>query len=342
MSEITTIVDAYHGDPRHTQLFALAHQTPEVLGILKSASFDEGVLDSLPNAAFAWEDQRRFPVHTKEDTLASVLYRSKVAGYVPPDVDRALADACAAWQLVGVLQGLATAGSEKTASEAVEPTYAVPSLRRLPIDTADQVKLAAEVLERDKDQLDLDTMLDSFVRVAKAASEQGVPLTEKVASYAGLRSCGVGPLLEQVGLRAARTKHAGAQAAFGQLETALAQLPAMIYDRTVLVKMASSLYELDQIGGLDGKYARGLLHPLEAVFNGGISKVAMGGAGACDVAGMQVPVETLMQLPAGIWDQIDVPELGELAQGGDAAQFKQVFDTLPMDLKLILARQLGG
>jgi len=117
------------------------------------------------------------------------------------------------------------------------------------------------------------------------------------------------------------------------------QLPSRVYDRAVLTKIASSLHTLDQLGQVENHYGKRLRDPLEAVFNAASIKVAAQGE-LCDVGGMQVPLQTLMTLPPQIWEQLDVPELGEIAQSGDAAQFQQVFDTLPRDLKLILAKQL--
>jgi len=111
-------------------------------------------------------------------------------------------------------------------------------------------------------------------------------------------------------------------------------------DRKQLTKLAGAIDHLDRAAGLDKHYDRKLLDPMQTVFNTDmlLTKVAN-----CmvDLGGMQVPCETLMNLPPDIWHQVDMPEMAELAQSGDSAQFKQVFDTLPVDLKMVLAKQIG-
>jgi len=37
-----------------------------------------------------------------------------------------------------------------------------------------------------------------------------------------------------------------------------------------------------------------------------------------------------------------VPEMAQIAASGDAAQFQQVYATLPQDIKMTLERQLGA
>ncbi len=49
-----------------------------------------------------------------------------------------------------------------------------------------------------------------------------------------------------------------------------------------------------------------------------------------------------MGLPPEIWQQVDAPEVGEVAQSGDPVQFKQVFDTLPLDVKMALQAHVVG
>ena len=113
-------------------------------------------------------------------------------------------------------------------------------------------------------------------------------------------------------------------------------MPPYIQDRTNLIKLASTIDQLDRFAGLEKHYDRKLPDPLQTVFN--TEKTAME---MVDVAGAQVPVETLMQLPPEVWQQIDMPELGERAQAGDPAAFKQAFDTMPLDIKVVLKAQLG-
>jgi hypothetical protein len=51
-------------------------------------------------------------------------------------------------------------------------------------------------------------------------------------------------------------------------------------------------------------------------------------------------IDVLMQLPVEIWEQVDVPEMAQLAQSGDRESFAQVWATLPADIKMIIQKQL--
>jgi len=449
-----TIVDQYHGDPLYAQLHVLSRERPLVREMLKTAAFEKVAVDSLPSTAFAWEDERRFPIHTKEDAVASILYRSKCAS-VPSHVDDKLTKAT---EIYGIedhvfATKVAQVGLTKVA-------YALPDDERLPLGNEGQIKVAEYVLKRDYQLLPLEKRADAFSKLAMAAREQGVELEPITMKMAGMTICSTQMLRDWLGARAAATeklaatiqmglgdilegpshianvyKHnftpsnwftpqatsydrpegattmgsapvskqpptkvafnAGATyiehgpgkyvpitgvadggyelgapevalpagrrsiglpeyqeaakalvaaqqaqkvaAAFDKLADDLRRSPPYIQDRPSLVKLAAAIDTLDRLAGLEQHYDRKLPDPLQTVFN--TEKVAME---MVDVAGMQVPVDTLMQLPPEIWEQVDMPELAEIAQAGDPVMFKQVFDTMPLDIKVVLQAQLGG
>lgn len=321
------IIDQYHGDPLLTRLYAALDDRPRALDAVKTASFDPELATALPDRAFAWDGERRFPIHTREDTIASVVYRSKYAGAVPGFVDEALNDAVEAY---GIDPTLFTSTSPAVKVAAAPVEYALPALERLPLGDAEQVKVAEQVLLRDSAILPLDERVLAFAKVASAAASAGVALHPDVGAYAGLNACNTQMLRDRIGARAATTKVAECQAAYDALDTALAGMPPLLNDRETLLKLAARLEDLDQVSGVAAHYGRKIFDPMKTVFNAGEKVANDGGA------------QALMQLPRDVWEQVDAPEMADLAERGDVATFMQAYETLPMDIKMVLKRQFGG
>ena len=325
------INDQYNGDPSYAELHVLTRSRPLAREMLKQADFiaKKASVDDLPSTAFAWEDERRFPIHSKEDALASLLYRSKLGSAVPAHVDSKLDKAAEVYGLKHVVTAPTKIAHEKIA-------YALPDQQRLPLDSKADVLVAEHVLTRDYDRLPLEKRAEAFSNLAAAAKTQGVALSGFATKMAGLSVGNTETIKMWLGARAAATT-GKVQEAFDKLASALDNAPVTISNRKELIKLASVISELDKKAGLDKHYDRKLPDPLLTVFN--TEKVA---EDMCDVAGMAMPVSQLMSIPAEVWEQLDAPEVGELAQAKDVEQFKAVFATLPLDIKMVLKRQLGG
>lgn len=325
------INDQYNGDPSYAELHVLTRSRPLAREMLKQADFvaKKASVEDLPTSAFAWQDERRFPIHTKEDTIASLLYRSKLGSAVPKHVDALLEKAATIFKVKHVV------AEAKVASTTEKVAYALPESERLPINNAAEVKLAEHVLMRDYAKLPLEKRAEAFSRVYEAAKHHDVTLTPFTTKMAGVGFSDTKRVKDWVEARAAAVsdKH---QVAFDKLASALDSAPAVLQDRKQLIKLASLISELDKKAGLDKFYDRKLPDPLQTVFN--MDKVA---EPMCDLGGMQVPCSTLMSLPSDIWESVDMPELAEVASSGDAAQFKAVFDTVPLDVKMVLRGQLS-
>ncbi len=320
-----SVVDQYNGDPTYAQLQAVARDVPVAREMLKTASFDKEAVDNLPSTAFAWEDLRRFPVHNKQETIASIFYRNKCASYVPIDVDTKLATAA---KIYGI--DLAAFNSVKVASTE-EPNYALPEIKRLPLNTEGQIKTAEQVLCRDFTRLPIEMRADAFSRLVKAAGEHNMELSPLAYKLGGLTVCDKTQLCDWLEARSTASQNTAQKVAFQKLADGLRHAPQIIEDRKDLVKVASTIAELDKQAGLEKFYDKKLPDPLMTVFN--TTKVA---EDMCDVAGKKVACAKLMGLPDSVWDQVDVPELGKIAEAGDLGQFKSAFDTLPLDIKVVL------
>ena len=78
MPEIFDIYD----DPTGSVLKVIATERP-IPGFVKSASFGIGPVGRKTKKAFAWPEERRFPIDTPQDLYTSVLYFEKTANKIP-------------------------------------------------------------------------------------------------------------------------------------------------------------------------------------------------------------------------------------------------------------------
>lgn len=328
---MSRIIDQYSGDPTHAMLYVLLKDKPQAKELLKTASFDVEKVESLPDSAFAWPDTRKYPIHTREDTVASLLYRTKEAS-VPEDVDERLVTAA---KVYGITAGMLRSPMTKEA-EAVEIPYALPEYKRLPLSNAAEIKMAEVVLCRDFSRLPLLKRADAFTRVVESAKKHNVELSPFTLKMAGLTTSDTAVLRTWLDARAAASSGAISEA-FDKLSEELKKAPSVLQNRKELIKLASTISILDERAGLDRHYDQKLPDPLLTVFN--TEKRA---EEVIDLGGTTVPVSQLMQLDPQIWELVGVPELAEIAQSGDAVQFKQIMDTLPLDIKTTLAGSIGN
>jgi hypothetical protein len=327
------IIDQYNGDPLYSELHVLTRDYPFARQMLKTAAFEErkNTVAALPSAAFAWEDERRFPLHTKEDTLASLFYRSKCAFHVPEEVDAKLTAAAQIYKI----DRSAFNKLQKTAS-AAETQYALTEEKRLPLMGVAQIKMAEEVLHRDYRDLTLEKRAEAFKNLHIAARRFQVALAPLSMKFAGVTGSDTQFVREWIEARAAASKDPTHQAGFDKLASAVGQMPRYVSDRAILVKLATTIAQLDAHANLNKYYDRGIPDPLLTVFNQ--EKVA---GDMVDVGGMEFPVSKLLEVPPEMWEQVDAPELGELAASGDVDSFTQAFSTLPLDIKMMIRGNLA-
>lgn len=327
---IMRIPDQYNEDPTHAELFVLLKNKPQAKEMLKSASFDKASEEALPSSAFAWPEERRFPIHTKHDTVASILYRTKLGSYVPKHVDENLSKAT---DVYGITEELFV--ETKVAAASKEEVFALEDEKQLPLNTVEQIKVAQEVLCEQFEKLPLEKRAIAFSNLEAAATKHKVPLTGVALKLAGLTKCAAPILRNWLEARAAVTT-GDVSEAFDKLASAYSKV-GEISDRKHMFKLAETIATLDKVAGLEKHYDRKLPDPILTVFN--TTKLASDLM--CDVGGVPMSVQQLMGLPGTVYSDLGVPELAELSVDPDPAQFKAVFDTMPLDIKVALRGNLS-
>lgn len=319
-----SIVDQYH-DTAYGVLYQRLAEFPDLYEVVKTAELEPGGDTALPSSAFAWPDERRFPLHTREQAAISYMY-AKTASEVPDEVRLRLENAL---QVYGVsLESYATA---KVASASTESRYAIPELQLLDLN---DIEKTASVFEEQAERLTPELRATAAVAIAS----EGVRPSVKLAQYAGLTTCNTRRAADWIEARAevADETH---KLAYRRLAEGMRAQPVEVTDRYGLAKVAAAIDDLDREAGLRKYYDRRLPDPLRTVFN--TEKIS---GETVDVAGHPISVEELSKLSASFWSDLGGPELArEVAPGGrvDPSKVAMVVETLPLDLKLVLRKQMG-
>ena len=337
----TTIRDQYH-DPAYGTLYHLLQDRPAVAAFIKHAELDDNRGDTLPDTAFAWPQRRLFPIDTPENTVLSSLYREKVAA-VPADVDQLLKQAQEVYGVKLLLEAARQQAQQaqqvKTAAAQDDAIYLLPSVHRLRVKTAADVKVAEKLLLEQYPRLSLEDRAEGFINLAKVARDKGVTLEPATHRMAGMTVCTTKVATDLIEARRMATKQPLFQQAYEKLALALKQSGReTIHDRDELVTLADTVAKLDKEAGLDRLYDKKIIDPIRTVFN--TDKLA---EQMVDLAGREVALSKLAALPSTFWeDVIGKDILQDVTTGGriDSVKLGQVVPTLPLDLRLILKHQV--
>jgi hypothetical protein len=328
------IRDQYH-DPAHATLAHLLHENPSAYEFVKAAELKQTDFNGLQDSQFAWPERRLFPINSAENTVLSSLYRAKTAA-VPVEVDDALRSAQV---IYGVKHLLAETRQKSAAAPAVKSDtkddYLLPEHSRLRVKTAENVKAAEELLHRDYSRLGLEDRATAFTNLVKKARHLGVALKPETHRMAGFTLCTTKLAMEAIEARAAAAKQPLFKTAYDKLAAAFQKRGEFFADREQLLEAAQTLAHLDKQAGLDKMYDKGLPDPIRTVFN--TDKLA---EDYVDVSGRQIAVSKLASMPGTFWDDVLGPEYSTEFKTKTGEELRQLIDTLPLDLKLILKHQV--
>ena len=326
------VIDQF-SDPALGILVKHLHEMPALEAFVKTAEMDSNVAAALPNTAFAWPDERKFPIHTPEHAALSYAYTSKTAGIVPPFVEDAIKQAL---EVYGVPESV----FERVKEAAEEPSaYLLPERRLFAVKTAEDVEHAQSSLVDQMEKLPLEdraTACSNLVKIAKVTNTTLHPRVMKLAGFVVSDTHKVRTWLE-ARAEACDTTHTSEKVAYQALADGLHRAPAESADREGLIKLASAIAQLDESAGLVRHYDRKLPDPLQTVFN--TEKTA---AGTIDVDGKLCSLSKLAAMPLSFWEDLGGKEMvDEIAPGGvmNNQKLAEVIATLPLDLKRTLKAQ---
>lgn len=320
-------------DPTLATLIRLVEGRPKIAAAVGDADIEPNELEALPDHAFAWPEERAFPVHSREHTILSRVYRENLAS-VPIYVDRALKEACAVYEIDETLFT-----REKQAAPVNNPDdYLLPDFMRLSVRSADQVKHAEMVLLDGYQKLDTEHRAMACSRLLEKAAHFGVTLNPLMHKLAGFTITSTAVLKDWLEARKEAAPVAYKEA-FQKLANATKTQPKEIRDRATQVKLAEVISELDKKAGLRKHYDKRLPDPMQTVFN--TTKVAGQGV---DLNGRFVPMARLASYPATFYGDILgedlVREAGDGRGGMDPHKLAAILETLPRDMKGMLSQNM--
>jgi hypothetical protein len=325
-------VDQFH-DPMLAVLANLVASRPKVAAAVADYDIKPEEVGGLPDNAFAWCEKRAFPVHSREHTILSRVYRANVPN-VPPHVDDAIKEAC---DIYGIPDELFE--QEKTAAVTENlDDYLLPSLKRLPVRSAEQVKTAETALLDNYKKLSLEHRAEACKRLIDKAAAYNVRLNPLMHKLAGFTVTSTRQLSDWI---EARTMAAPDiyKAAFQKLANVVKELPAEINNRDQQIKLAETIGALDEKAGLVKYYDRKLPDALQTVFN--TEKIAGHGV---DLNGHFVPLAKLALYPSTFYGDILGDDLVREASDGrggmDPQKLAAILQTLPRDMKNLLASHI--
>lgn len=321
-------------DPTLARLVRLVSNRPKVAELVKEADVLPEELDTLPSDAFAWPEKRAFPLHSREHAAMSRLYREDYRGAVPSHVDVRLKEACDVYGLSDDLFA-----TPKLAAVQDDPEdYLLPDLKRLPVKTAAQVKLAEEKLLDGYKKLSVEHRAMACRRLLDKAAAFDVKLHPLMHKLAGFTVTSTRILADWLEARREAAPEAFKEA-FQKLADATKRQPAELRDRGEQIKIAEAIAELDKKAGLVRHYDRRLPDALQTVFN--TNKVAGHGI---DLNGHFVPMARLASYPSSFYGDVLGDDLVREASDGrggvDPHKLAAILETLPRDMKHMLAQQM--
>lgn len=320
-------------DPSLALLVNLVSDRPKVASLIAETDVEPEELEKLPDSAFAWPEKRAFPVHTREHAIMSRVYRENLPA-VPSHVDATLKEAC---DIYGIADDVFA--REKKASVDNPEDYLLPDLKRLPIRSAEHVKIAEEKLLNGFTKLSVAHRAMACKRLVDKAAQYNVGLHPLMHKLAGFTVASTKVLTDWLEARKEAAQAAEHKLAFQKLANETRKMPAELRDRDQLVKMAEVIDELDKMAGLSKYYDKKLPDPILTVFN--TDKIAGNGV---DLNGHFVPLTRLASYPASFYadalgDDL-VREASDGRGGVDPYKLATIIETLPRDMKGFLAQQM--
>jgi hypothetical protein len=326
------MVDQYR-DPTLAVLVHLVAGRPKLAAAVEDVDIQPDEAALLPTSAFAWPEKRAFPLHTREHAMLSRVYRENSTN-VPPHVDAAIKEAC---DLYGITDDLFARVKQAAPVEDPE-NYLIPARRLSPVRNAEEVKVAEEKVIAGYTKLAVETRALVCTRLVEKAAHFGVTLKPQTHKLAGFTVTSTKTLKDWLGARVAAAP-AQYKQAFQKLADAVEALPPEIRDRNTQIKLAEVIDTLDKKAGLVRFYDRKLLDPLLSVFN--TPKVAGHGV---NLGSKFVPMARLAAYPASFFGDVLGEDLVREASDGrggmDPHKLAAILETLPLDMKNVLAQQM--
>ena len=135
--------------------------------------------DNLTKEAFAWPDEKLFPIYSPEHALISSVYLEGNED-VPYFVKQACEEACALFGFDVKIDSLEKVAEEPEQLEAED--FLLPAQRKLPVVDADTMRMSKSALEKVASMLPIEDLVVANRQLVKKAEELGESVSDKTLS----------------------------------------------------------------------------------------------------------------------------------------------------------------
>lgn len=323
-------------DPGFSVLRIVVDKFPQLREFSKTANLDTSEFSELPDNAFAWPGQRRFPIHNAEHAALSLGY-SKIATRVPSDVTEMMEKAAVAY---GIDAAMFETSIEKVASD--DGTFLLSKEKRFRVDGPQDIPEIENVILEKYATLSINNRAEACMRLVEVSQQHNVPLKPCTYKLAGFTMTSTQTLRDAMENRRALATKLGSMvaSAYQKIADHYRGVEPIIFERTEQLKLASLVNDLDQQANLVPYYNRKISDPIQTVFNMDERREDY-----VKFASAFHNKDLLAQLPLSFWEDALGPEIvSEIAPNGavDVSLLEQVLSTLPADVKLSLENQLAA
>lgn len=326
------MIDQFH-DTAFGVLVRQLTAAPELEAFVKGAEFDPVEAETLPDGAFAWPAERRFPIHTPEHAALSnayVKYAADAGVKVPKEVNAKISEAC---RMYGVpAKALAVPSMKVASGPPVEPV--LPRFNYLPVPTspraedAPRLKKAQAQLLEDITKLPLEERKQAAAILSEKLAAVGVKAATALAQLTGRTVSSTKEAADWTEARAGLLPDGSPEGrAYAGLAKGLRALPPHAVDTAGLQKVADVIAKLDADTGLVKHYDRRLPDAMRTVFN--TDKLA---EEVVDVDGCACSISKLKSLPKSFWEDLGGKDLARDIEESPES-LVDIVKTLPLDLK---------
>lgn len=161
------LADIY-SDENQEALVKIASETPQALELLSHiGDIDLEDKDELSSEAFAWPEEKMFPIYTKEAALVSSIYLEQAD--VPEYVKTACEEACMAFGIEVSIGSLEKIASEDVSLEVSD--FVLPGRKKLPVVDSESYASSESVFLSNLEDLSFSEIVVGARQLIKKASE---------------------------------------------------------------------------------------------------------------------------------------------------------------------------
>ena len=230
---------------------ALSDAPIKPLELVKQANVNVDY-NAMPSDVFADPIERKFPIHTPEDTAISALYIYKQASEVDEDTKQRVANAIEEHGLYGLEKLLQ--GEQEIVKTASAEHFLLPDKLKFPAVDPDMLMKSASAANSNFHLMPLEDKVEVATNLTKLAKEFNIEsetLPKWAFVYGQKAACNLEKLAHELGARFQATQYQGYKELFDDLQELFKEAGEISFDAGANRSIALAIYNLDKEAGIN-------------------------------------------------------------------------------------------